>query len=609
MPGIVGILGAGQKLEMTALLQRMTKTIIHETFYVSGTYSDDDIGLWVGWANIKGSFSDCMPLWNEKRDICLVFMGEEFTDLEEINRLKQKGHEFVAGNADYLIHLYEELGDEFFGKLNGRFSGVIVDLRKKKAILFNDRYGLGRIYYHETRGMLFFSSEAKSLLAVLPELRQIDSRSLAETFSLGCVIQDRSLFKGVSLVPGGSAWIFLRGRKPVKSRYFDQRKLERLAPLDRAEYYKKLKETWNRVLPRYLRATQSIALSLTGGKDCRMILAWSKSPPGSLPCYTFGGPYRDCYDVTIARKVARISKQPWQVIRVGDRFLEEFPMYAEKTVYVTDGTMDVSGSPGMYVNRLAREIAPVRLTGNYGQEILRTSVAFKPTSFFLDVLETEFAGLVKSASQRYRYEREGNELSFIAFKQLPWHHYPRLASELSQLTLRSPYLDNEIVQLAFRAPRTSGGRDELQLSLTAEGNPELACVETDRGLLYKPIPLYTRLKHELLMLTVKAEYAYDYGMTRSIAKIDNYLEWMHLERIFLGRNKYYHFRIWYRDVLSGYIKEMLLDPVTKRRGFLKGKVLDELVRAHINGTANHTIEIHRLLTVELIHRQFIEMKG
>ena len=34
-------------------------------------------------------------------------------------------------------------------------------------------------------------------------------------------------------------------------------------------------------------------MSLTGGLDGRMILAWANLSPGILPCYTFGGTYRD----------------------------------------------------------------------------------------------------------------------------------------------------------------------------------------------------------------------------------------------------------------------------------------------------------------------------
>ena len=64
----------------------------------------------------------------------------------------------------------------------------------------------------------------------------------------------------------------------------------------------------------------------------------------------------------------------------------------------------------------------------------------------------EFCQLLDEAEETYRTESAGHRLPFIAFKQVPWHHYSRLAVEQSQLVPRSPFLDNELVALAYRAP-------------------------------------------------------------------------------------------------------------------------------------------------------------
>src|SRR5207247_6041936 len=101
------------------------------------------------------------------------------------------------------------------------------------------------------------------------------------------------------------------------------------------------------------------------GLDSRMIMGWARPPSGTLPCYTFGGSYRDSTDVAIAKDVARCCGQPHQTISVGGEFLDQFPALAQKAVYVADGSMDVTGSVELYVNQIARKIAPVRLTGNY----------------------------------------------------------------------------------------------------------------------------------------------------------------------------------------------------------------------------------------------------
>ena len=606
MPGIAGIIGIRSVEENASALRQMVKRMMHEPFYTSGAYANERLGLCVGWVSRAGSFDDCMPVWNETKDVCLVFSGEDFADQSEIDHLRARGHQLEPENANYLAHLYEELGSKFLGRLNGWFSGVVVDLREAKTVLFNDRYGLGRIYYHESPDRFYFASEAKALLSVLPDLRQLNHTSLGEFFSCGCPLQNKTLFSGVSVVPGGSAWTFYPKLKMRKENYFRPEVWENQSPLNSAEYYEKLKETFSRVLPRYFRGKERVAVSLTGGLDSRMVMAWAQRPPGTLPCYTFGGMFRDCNDVKVAKRVAKICQQPHRIIPVGRDFLAKFPVLAEKTVYLTDGAMDVSGSPDLYANRVAREIAPVRLTGNYGGEILRSIVAFKPMSLQDGLFGREFAAAVRTAAQTYSSEFSGRRLSFIAFKQVPWHHYSRLALELSQLTLRSPYLDNDIVALAFQMPAELATGIEAPLRLIADGNPALSRIPTDFGVVWRSSPVAEKARHLYHAFTFKAEYAYDHGMPHWLARLDHILAPLHPERLFLGRHKFYHFRVWYRDELSQYLKEILLDPMTRNRPYLDGAWLEKIVTSHVKGHRNYTREISRLLTSELIQRQLIE---
>ena len=501
--------------------------------------------------------------WNLPHDIALVFCGELFTDCSE-----------AQDRAQYVISRYEAAGPEFLTELNGWFSGLLLDLRKRQTVLFNDRYGLGRIYYHQAPDALFFASEAKSLLKVLPQTRRLDPQGLGEWLSCGCVLQNRTLFPGIELLPPASAWTFFPDGKLTKACYFDPRSWESLPRLGSDEYYERLKGTFPRILKRYLNGGRRVGMSLTGGLDGRMIMSWSGRAPGELPCYTFNSQFRDCADVRIARKVAHACGQPHQTITVDERFFGEFPALAEKAVFVTDGAMDVTGAAELYVNRVAREFAPVRLTGNYGSEILRSYVAFRPRTVSASLFSRDCIAEVSKATHTYAAEARGKPLSFIAFKQVPWHHFARYAVEQSQLTLRSPYLDNDLVALAFQAPPESALSLEPSLRLIAEGNPALGCIPTDRGISYPSGRAANRLHRSLQEFLAKAEYAYDYGMPNWLARFDSYLSPLRLERLFLGRQKFCHFRTWYRHQLAGYIRQVLLDPRALARPYLNGSAIE-----------------------------------
>lgn len=606
MPGIVGWLAPEGALADRRRVAAMLQPTLEDARLSSGVEVFPELGLALGWSSHPGSFADCLPIWNEAQDIALVCTGDFAMDSEVLSSLRSAGHQFAADDASCLVHLYEMYGPAFAERLPAWFSGVVVDRRKQEALLFNDRYGLSRIYLHESAEGLWFASEAKSILSVAPATREVDWRGLAEVVRCGCSLQQRSLFRGVSLLPGGSAWRLRRGQILDKGTYFDRTQWEQQSPLTEQGYEEALEATFRRVLPRALGGRQRLGVSLTGGLDSRMVMAWAGFPPQSVECYTFAGSYRECADVQLGRRVAQACQQGHRLIPVGESFLKEFPSLAERTVWLSDGTMDINGSVELYVNRLARAIAPVRVTGNYGSEVLRSNVAFRPSKTISDYFDPSFTAQIREAAETYHQEATIDPLSFILFKQVPWHHYSRLSVEQSQLSLRTPFLEPELAALVYRAPASLRKALGPSLRLIAKGSEALTRFDTDRGVSWHPTPGLSRIKNLFQEFTVRTEYVYDYGMPPAFCTFDYWTRPLHLERWFLGRHKFYHFRVWYRDVLAGYLRDVLLSERALSRGLWNRTRVEAIVREHTSGKQNHTLEIHRLLTTELMFRQLFE---
>lgn len=603
MPGIVGLITKKPRVWAEPQLSRMIESMRHESFYVTGTWIDESLGVYVGWVARKNSFSEDMPVRNERGDIALVFSGEDYTEPNTARRLRERGHDCEEEGPSYLVHVYEEDPD-FFKNLNGRFQGLVGDSAIGTATLFNDRFGLQRIYIHEAPDSFYFSAEAKAILAVRPELRSTDPQSLGEYIACGCVLENRTLFRGIRALPPGSAWSFRGGSLEKKTSYFEPREWEQQEPLDAESYYSQLRDAFTTALPRYFSGRERVGVSLTGGLDTRIIMAWRKAPAGSLPCYTFGSMYRENQDVALARRVAEICGQPYQVVTDDERCLSRFAHYAERTLYLTDGCVDISRSVDLWNNEMARQIAPVRMVGTFGSEIIRSAVMFKPVMPTSDIFRPELLSQVTRAAETYGNLLRGNRTSMVAFTQPAAYHFGVLMLEQTQLTLRSPYLDNEIVRTVFRAPRVEQGED-VRMRLIRDGSPELARLRTDRGLGHYN-PALKAWNRAYLEFTFKAEYAYDYGMPQWIAQIDHAFARLHLERLWMGRHKLFHFRWWYRTVLANYVREMLLDPRSLSRPFIDRKGVERIVRGHLKGNRNYTTEIHRLLSLELLHRLFVD---
>jgi len=601
MPGIAGLITKRPRSWAEPQLRKMVQALRHESFYRVGTWIDESLGVYVGWTVIEDSFADGMPLRDRQRDLTLIFSGEEY------------GHRSAAEEGDqsqaaFLLRLATS-DHNFASRLNGLFHGLLANSIEQTVTLFNDRYGMHRLCYHESREAFYFAAEAKAILAARPDLRVPSPQGLGEFLACSCVLENRTIFKDIAVMPAASRWIFRNGALKQQETYFDPKEWEAQSSLDGESYYQGLRTSLEKGLPSYFEGPQRTGVALTGGMDTRVILAQYRAAAGSLPTYTFGGMFRDCRDVQIARKVAEVCDQTHQVITVGDEFLNQFPHYAERTVYLTEGGVDVYRASDLYVSEKARHIAPAKVVGTYGSEIVRHAVMFKPMLPADGLFRGELISSVRQAYETYAEIRRCHPVTFAAFRQSPWYHHGVLALEQTQLTVRSPFLDNDFVAAVYRAPATISPSEDVRLRLIADGSAALRKIPSDRGVGGTLGPMSSAIARAYFEFTFKAEYACDYGMPQLAARMNSWVTPLHLDRIFLGRHKFLHYRVWYRDKLAKYVQEILLDPRTVSRPFLDGKNVEAMVTGHVRGNRNSTTAIHKLLTTELLFRQYFDSQS
>ena len=605
MPGLVGLITKRPRAWAEDHLQSMISSLLHEGFYVKGIWIDESLGVYAGWVAIKGSFADRMPVQDAKSSVTMLFSGDEYSGPATSSRPAGNGH----GNSEVRVdeQLLQRYDDPDFPRnLNGMFHGLVADRNHGTVSLFNDRFGMHRLYFHQAHDAFYFASEAKAILSVKPELRAPDARSMGEFIALSCVLENRTIFKDIHILPQASLWTFQNAALTQQRTYFRPEEWESQAPLSGDAYYLELKDVISGILPKYFRGAERVGIAMTGGLDTRVILALHPSMPGTLQSYTFGSPLRDSEDVRVGRKVACICRQPHQVVKVSNNFLDRFADYAMRGTYLTEGTADVYRSADLFFSEQVRAITPVKVVGTYGSEILRHAVMFKPADPPGDLFTGDMLPSVSRAKQTYAEQKQCHPVTFAAFRQSPWYHFGILTTEKSQLTVRSPFLDNEYVRTVYRAPNSASAGEDLRPRLIRDGNVELAKLRSDRGVGGSSGKFVSAFTRAYLEFTFKAEYAYDYGMPQAVARIDHFFSAFHLERLFLGRNKMLHFRIWYRDQLAEYVRQMLLDPLTLSRPFLNKKAVEAIVKGHLEEGRNHTTAIHKLLSLELLHRLFLD---
>jgi asparagine synthase (glutamine-hydrolysing) len=606
MPGIVGIITKNPNPKDAQLqLSTMMRCMQHESFYAHGTYLLPERGCYLGWVTHPNSFSDCNPIINPTRDRILIFSGEHLAhhDSPFIGG-KQNGYDGTTASS--LLSLYETKGESFLLDLNGWFAGILVDLREHTILLFNDRFGVHRLYYHHNKESFAFASEAKSLLSIRPETRALDARALGEFLGFGNVLENRTLFSNIHVLPGGSSWTFKSPSDIKKHHYFNASTWEQQPVLSEEAFYTNLKTTVSRILPTYFRSRNPVGVSLTGGIDTRIIMAGRPHLAEPTPCYTYGGIYRDCFDVHVAHDVAEACGQRHHVIPLGADFFNNFAALAERTVWITDGSLDICGSHEVYFSERARTLAPVRLTGNYGSEILRSVSTFKYAAPSEKLFDAHLGPHLRAAAASFAELKATHGVSFAALKEIPWHLYGRLAAAQSQLIVRSPYMDNDLVALMYQAPPELRTSNEMSLRLISELSPSLSKIGTDMGFGGNGTRLAAHLRQLHRYLLFKAEWYYNAGMPHWLSRLDHTALARSLERLFLGSHKIEHYRLWFRDQLFGYVESMLCDGPTATRPYLNRQSYRKLVASHRAGTRNNMNAINTLVTLELVQRLLIE---
>jgi asparagine synthase (glutamine-hydrolysing) len=517
-------------------------------------------------------------------------------------------HGELIGGGSVQEHLdrYADIGLEFVAGLNGRFAGLLLDMPLRQCFLFNDRFGITRMFVHERAEGVFFASAARALLAAFTDTRSFDPDGLAERITCGGTLGARSLFKDIGVLPGGVVWTLQNGRIVHKSSYFKPPEWEQQSPTRADLFAEEIYGTVPVTIRKHAVASAPVGISLTGGLDCRMIMACLDGSPGQFPCYTFGSMYRDTFDVTAARAVAQSCRQSHTTLVLGAAFLNNFANYMERAVVYSDGYIGMSGAAELYLNQLAREIAPVRLTGNYGSELLRGERAFKASMPEPGLATGEFKPLLARACERFADISQVHPVSFTLFHQAPSQGYGRSAIEESQVTVRAPFMDNAFCSLAYRAPGGYSSGTQLSVGLIADQRPGLLDIPTDRGQIGRGALLsrWARRAHRELLF--KAEYWANHGMPQAVAATLRHLPGTSPESYLLGRHKFHHFRTWLGDQLASYVRDVLAERNRELSQYVDAQYLSSMMEAHFLRRRNYSTEIDTAMTMALTERMLFQ---
>jgi asparagine synthase (glutamine-hydrolysing) len=231
--------------------------------------------------------------------------GEVFGYEDSKAQLIQNGHKFNYENndAEYCIHLYEEIGDKAFEKFNGSFCMIIYNMITNETIVANDRFSSCPLFYSFTVDKrLLFSTQLSPILHSpnLGEKLELDMSALFEFFALHRVLGAKTYYKNIKMLEPASILHYKGGSISIKSywemNYQEERRSEKY-------YTIKLAETLKKSLKRRTKGKDKLGILLSGGLDSRMVYAASDKP---MVAFTYAEDIKN-KEVQTAKQIAAVK--------------------------------------------------------------------------------------------------------------------------------------------------------------------------------------------------------------------------------------------------------------------------------------------------------------
>lgn len=627
MCGICGIVHGDRARHVDrALLEEMAGLMAHRGPDGEGYYLDGRVGLGHRRLSIIDVEAGTQPMANEDRSLWLVYNGEIYNFQELADGLKKRGHIFrTRCDTEVILHLYEEKGTGCLEELRGMFSFALWDSRAQRLFCARDRLGVKPFFYSFNRGDFVFASGPAPLLCVPGFERRVDLRALDLYLTYQYVPSPHSIFAGIRKLAPAHYLLLEKGKVSVE-RYWDVNP-GRTADLSYVESKERLRELMTEATRMRLISDVPLGAFLSGGVDSSLVVAlMSRMSAAPVKTFSIGFEDESYNELPYARSLStRYGTEHHEFIVKPDAVA----LLPALVRHYGEPFADSSALPTYYVAEMTRRHVTVALNGDAGDEL------FAGYPRYLAFALAGGFGRIPLAARGARF------LGHALRGPRPRSTIGRLKRFFASMGLEG--IDRYMSYVVYFG---EGERDRLYAPAMAEasrgfhaarylGDIYDSCRLDDRIARLLFVDLHSYLPEDLL---VKVDIA---TMANSLESRSPFLDHRLVEFAaalpsrwkLRGKNSKYILKDtfadllprdilrrgkmgfgvpiarWFRQELKGYLQDVLFDPCAISRGYFKKGRVEELVREHQGGVADHSYRLWALLFLELWHREFIDGRG
>ncbi len=621
MCGICGIFNLNGEPVSPVILRKMTDAIAHRGPDGEGFFIDSFIGLGHRrLAILDLSPAGHQPMMTYHGHHVLSYNGEIYNFQEIRLELENKGYLFRSRtDSEVVLHAYAEWGADCVERFNGMFAFAIWDKTRQELFLARDRYGIKPLYYTFHGQYFLFASEQKAILQHPIIHRKINLEALLEYFTFQNIFTNNTLLKGIQLFPAGCYAKIPLGAFHLQSsgldchRYWDFDFHEPREHVDEAEYLEELDRLFRQAVNRQLVSDVDVGAFLSGGMDSGSITAIATTQLPYMKTFTCGFDLNSASGLELAfdeREKAEYMSYLFKtehyemVLKAGDmeRVLPKLAWHLEEP--------RVGQSyPNFYASQLASKFVKVVLAGSGGDELFggypwRYYRAVVNDNFenYIDKYYLYWQRLIPNTVIQQVFKPVWEQVRHVwtrdIFRDVFMKHAPTLTqpedyinhslyfeaktflhgllvvedklSMAHSLETRVPFLDNDLVDFAMRAPvrfKLGNLGEVVRLNENEPGSKTAKYFrKTQDGKL---------LLRKMMKRYIPSEISR--GVKQGFSAPD---------------------ASWFKGESIEYVRHRLFNRHAKIYEYLDRDVLQCLVTEHLNGKTNRRLLIWSLLNVE-----------
>ncbi|MBN1872022.1 MAG: asparagine synthase (glutamine-hydrolyzing) [Candidatus Omnitrophica bacterium] len=276
------------------VLEKMVEALRHRGPDSKGEYHSLYYHAGMRRLSINDLITGDQPLYNKDKSVVLLYNGEIYNSPQLRKELEGKGYKFrTHSDGEVICHLYDEMGEGLFERLDGMFAVALWLEKEKRLILARDIPGEKPLYYSKLgNNEIVFASEIKSL-ALFPGIDlSLNYQGLWDFPTFTWIPQPDTIYKNVFSLP--RSHILICGKKGIRLKYYANKfNLQYINMSDEAVIEETRRVVQESVKSRLL-SDVPVGCFLSGGLDSSIVATIAAKALPSISTFTIG--FEDVHD-------------------------------------------------------------------------------------------------------------------------------------------------------------------------------------------------------------------------------------------------------------------------------------------------------------------------